>query len=215
MDVAVLVIAATGTLLLFLSMVRLRKRRWGAATRNGVLGLLLLAAAGLILGVAANLYTYSRLTYEQEVADISFRRIAPLHYAAQLTLLETERERSFEIRGNEWQVDARIIKWHGLANLLGLDTHFRLERISGRYADVEHEATEPRTVYALADNPGLDLWRMTNNLPGWLAVVDAQYGNAAFLPMAEGARYRISVSQSGLVARPLNDAAQQAVASWE
>lgn len=215
MDVAVLVIAATGTLLLFLSMVRLRKRRWGAATRNGVLGLLLLAAAGLILGVAANLYTYSRLTYEQEVADISFRRIAPLHYAAQLTLLETERERSFEIRGNEWQVDARIIKWHGLANLLGLDTHFRLERISGRYADVEHEATEPRTVYALADNPGLDLWRMTNNLPGWLAVVDAQYGNAAFLPMAEGAHYRISVSQSGLVARPLNDAARQAVASWE
>ena len=215
MDVAVLVIAATGTLLLVLAIARFRKRRWAAATRNGFFGLLLLAFAGLILGVAANLYTYSRLTYEQEVADISFRQIAPMHYAAQLTLLDTKRERSFEIRGGEWQVDARIVKWHSFANLLGLDTYFRLERLSGRYADVERETTQPRTVYALADNPGLDLWQMSSNLPGWLAVVDAQYGNATSLPMAEGARYRISVSQSGLVARPVNEAARQAVESWE
>ena len=215
MNVAVLVVAVAGTLLLFLAIVRFRKRRWAAATRNGVSGLLLLAFAGLILGVAANFYTYSRLTYEQNVADISFRQIAPTHFAAQLTLLETERERSFEIRGGEWQVDARIIKWHGLANLLGLDTHFRLERLSGRYADVEGETTQPRTVYDLADNPGLDLWQMTSKLPDWLAVVDAQYGNAAYLPMADGARYRISVGQSGLVARPINEAARQAVASWE
>ena len=138
-----------------------------------------------------------------------------MHYAATLDLLETERERNFEIRGSEWQVDARIIKWHGLANLLGLDTHFRLERLSGRYADVERETTQPRTVYALTDNPGLDMWHIASNLPDWLAVVDAQYGNAAYLPIAEGASYRISVSRSGLVARPLNEAARQAVESWE
>ena len=215
MNVVIAVIAVAGALFLFLAVVRLRKRRWAAATRNGFFGLLLLAFASLFLGVAANLYTYSRLTYEQEVADISFRQIAPMHYAATLDLLETERERNFEIRGSEWQVDARIIKWHGLANLLGLDTHFRLERLSGRYADVERETTQPRTVYALTDNPGLDMWHIASNLPDWLAVVDAQYGNATYLPIAEGARYRISVSRSGLVARPLNEAARQAVESWK
>ena len=57
MDVVIAVIAVAGALFLFLAVVRLRKRRWAAATRNGFFGLLLLAFASLILGVAANLYT--------------------------------------------------------------------------------------------------------------------------------------------------------------
>ncbi len=57
MDVVIAVIAVAGALFLFLAVVRLRKRRWAAATRNGFFGLLLLAFASLFLGVAANLYT--------------------------------------------------------------------------------------------------------------------------------------------------------------
>jgi hypothetical protein len=44
--------------------------------------------------------------------------------------------------------------------------------------------------------------------------MDALYGSATFLPMADGALYEIKVSQSGLVARPLNQAARDAVAGW-
>ena len=41
----------------------------------------------------------------------------------------------------------------------------------------------------------------------WVPWLDALYGSATFLPMADGALYEIKVSQSGLVARPLNQAA--------
>jgi hypothetical protein len=34
------------------------------------------------------------------------------------------------------------------------------------------------------------------------------------MPMQDGARYEVNVSQSGLVARPLNLAAQDAVGAW-
>jgi hypothetical protein len=40
------------------------------------------------------------------------------------------------------------------------------------------------------------------------------YGSATYLPMSDGALYEIKVSQSGLVARPMNQAAREAVSGW-
>ena len=45
--------------------------------------------------------------------------------------------------------------------------------------------------------------------------VDALYGSVAYVPMSDGASYQVVVSQNGLVARPLNDAARQAVGAWK
>jgi hypothetical protein len=44
--------------------------------------------------------------------------------------------------------------------------------------------------------------------------VDAVYGSATFLPMADKAAYAISASQTGLIARPLNEAARNAISGW-
>ena len=51
-------------------------------------------------------------------------------------------------------------------------------------------------------------------LARWLPFVDAVYGSATYLPMADGARYEISITQSGLIARPLNQAAEAAAGAW-
>ena len=49
---------------------------------------------------------------------------------------------------------------------------------------------------------------------GLVNAYDAVYGSAAYLPMSDGAEYRIWLSQSGLVARPLNAEADGAVRTW-
>ena len=112
------------------------------------------------------------------------------------------------LAGDEWQLDARVLKWKGWANLLGLDAQYRLERVSGRYRQIEQERKDERTVYALSENPGIDLWTMSIDHRRWLPFVDAVYGSAVYLPMADGARYEVSITQSGLVARPVNDVAE-------
>ena len=56
---------------------------------------------------------------------------------------------------------------------------------------------------------------LTLDKPGRLPFVDAVYGNAAYMPMSDGARYEISITQTGLIARPVNAAAQQAAGSWK
>ena len=53
--------------------------------------------------------------------------------------------RHFEVLGDEWQIDARVLKWRALGTLLGFDTVYRLERLSGRYGDVQPSAARPRT----------------------------------------------------------------------
>ena len=177
---------------------------------GGVL-LLAMTVAGL---VAANLFTYRRLTHEQEAARLTSRQLGERLYAVSLQTRKAP-PRHFQVRGDEWQIDARVLKWRAMGNLLGLDTLYRLERLSGRYGDVASERAAARTVYDLADDPGLDLWALTRRYQDYVPLADALYGSAAFVPMAEGAEYVVTVSASGLVVRPANDAARKALGGWK
>jgi hypothetical protein len=111
-------------------------------------------------------------------------------------------------------VDAHVLKWSALANWVGFDAAYRLDRISGRYTKVEDERSLPRTVYPLNPPDRLDIWELVRSNAGWLPWIDAVYGSATFLPMADGAVYEIKISESGLLARPVNDAARAAVGNW-
>ena len=180
-----------------------------AARALALLAALLLIAAGAAVAlVAAGLRGYERLTHEQPVAELEFTARGPQQYEATLTRLPGGERKRFLLAGDEWQLDARVLKWRGSANLLGLDARYRLERVSGRYRDVEQERHAPRSVFALGENSPLDLWVLAEAYPRWLPFVDAVYGSATYLPMAPGARYRVTLGQSGLIGRPLNDAAR-------
>jgi len=205
--------ALAGILLLIAAVRRLRTRGvLGGATR-GAAGLVLVLLSVCASLIAANLRTYQRLTFEQPAAELQLSRTAEREFNAVLTYPTGERA-NFALRGDEWQVDARVLKWHALANLVGFDTAYRLERIGGRYTRVEDERTQLRTVYSLNPPQRIDPWNLVHRFHSWIPWIDALYGSATYLPMADGALFEIKVSQSGLVARPLNQAARDAVGSW-
>lgn len=209
------VLGFLGLVFIGLAVSRTRRRRFAAAGAHGIAGCCLLLAGGALVAVAFNLHTYQRLTHEQSVAEIAFRQFEPNAYGATLSTAGGGEIKRFVIRGDEWQIDARVLKWHGFANLLGLDAHYRLERLSGRYARLSSERNGARTVYDLAPPAvGLDLWGVAKRYERWVPFTDAVYGSAAYLPMANGARYEVSISQSGLIARPANAAAEKAVSAW-
>lgn len=196
------------------SMRRLRRLRLvGGTFHLLVAGVVVLVAAGACL-VAANLYTYARLTHEQEAARVTTRQLAERQFALSLRTRDTP-ERHFSVHGDEWQIDARVLKWRALGTLLGFDTVYRLERLSGRYGDMQSERSAPRSVYDLAEDPGIDFWSVTRRYHQYMPLADALYGSAAYVPMAEGAEYAVTVSSSGLVVRPLNEAARKAVGGWK
>ena len=210
--VAIACFAFLGILLFILGIQRIWRRRIVAGSLEGLVGLLLFAVAALMMVISINLYTYDRLTHESKVADISFQKIGPQHFGS--TLKFKNKIQILDLRGDDWQIDARVLKWRGMAVLLGFNTLYRLDRLSGRYRDIEQERTAPRTVYSLSEGKGLDLWLMAKKCKGWIPWVDALYGSATYMPMVDGASYTVLVSFTGLLGRPNNEIALKAVSEW-
>jgi hypothetical protein len=209
----IVVFSLAGVLLLFAAVRRLRRRRLVGGALNGAAALVLIVLSVSAALIAVNLRTYQRLTFEAPAGELQLTRTGDREFNAVLSYPSGER-RYFALRGDEWQIDARVLKWRALANMMGFDTAYRLERISGRYTRIEDERDQPRTVYSLHAPQRIDPWELVHRYHSWIPWVDALYGSATFLPMADGALYDIHVSQSGLIARPLNQAARDAVGSW-
>ena len=197
-----------------LSMTRhARRRRPVRATRSLAGGVVSAAMGSASILLAFSYYGYGRLIDEQLVSRIEFSQTAPGAYTARV-MIDGKTDRLFALRGDEWQMDARVINWKPPATLLGLDPIYQLDRLSGRYSDIEKEMTEERTVHALSDELMLDVWRVARKFPLLMPGVDAYYGTATYLPMADGARFEVTMSRTALMARPVNAAARAAVGEW-
>jgi hypothetical protein len=210
------VVAACGVLglLFLLACARcLHRRRYAALTVHGLASLAFFLAAAVVTLLGLSLLTYERLTREQPVLRARFAQAAPQQYNVTLAYPSGKVD-GYVLSGDEWQIDARVIKWRAIGNLLGFDTAYRLQRISGRYGDLERERAAAPTVYALNPPERIDVWQLLRAWRAYIPWVDAVYGSAIYLPMADGADYEVFVTPTGLLVRPLNAAARGAVAGW-
>lgn len=177
-------------------------------------GGLLCCLATLLIALLINIASYARLTYEQPVAEVAFTRLAPQTFQANVTFVQEQRQQEFKLKGDEWQLDAKVLKWKSYANLAGLNTLYKLHRLSGRYSNLEQSNNQLATSYDLNADPGLDIWQLVRNYPHLLPISDAYYGSAVFVPMADQSRYKVFMTQSGLIARPANQHSQIHLRSW-
>ena len=190
--------------------------RWGTVFLQAFLGVACLLAASALGFVGVALTSYHRLAAEQAAAEVQIRKHADAdkHFTA-MVIYPSKDFQVYDLYGDEWQIDARVLQWHGLARVLGFDAMYRLERISGRYSGIAEEKSAKRTVHALAPPERYDLWQFAKNAKEWMPWVDALYGSAVFLPMADNTIFEVRVSPAGLVARPVNDEAKKAVGGWK
>ncbi|HEU4602840.1 MAG TPA: hypothetical protein VFS24_12755, partial [Steroidobacteraceae bacterium] len=110
-NAVVIVIAIFGLLLLALATQRLVRARFLAAGGSALAGLGLLGAAAVAFLITTNLHTYARLTHEEPVAEIVFEARGPQRFAATLTQVPSGEMQTFVLAGDEWQLDARVLKW--------------------------------------------------------------------------------------------------------
>ncbi len=190
-----------------------RRRRPVRATRSLAGGVVSGAMGSASILLAFSYYGYGRLIDEQLVGQIEFSQSAPGQYTARV-MIDGEMDRLLPLRGDEWQMDARVINWKPPATLLGLDPIYQLDRLSGRYSDIDDEMSEERTVHALSEDLTLDVWRVARKFPVLMPGVDAYYGTATYLPMADGAKFEVTLTRTALIARPINDTAREAVGQW-
>lgn len=191
---------------------------------RGVLGGGVFLGIGAVIGLLGlNIQTYHRLTYERPVANIEIRQLGPQLFEATVTEPPSENDpdgstRVFEVHGDEWRMEARVLVWKPWANILGLDSQYRLDRFSGRYTDTQDELNAERSVYDIRPErqSGIDLWPIVDEVSQYAPLVDTRYGSGAYMPMADGARYEVRITRNGLIARPTNEVAAEASSSgWQ
>lgn len=176
-------------------------------------GLLMFCAFLIVLLIYSNLHTYQRLSHESAIADVYVRELGPQKFQLSLSFSNADSDQHYYVlEGDQWQLDARVLKWKGWANLIGLDSYYQLDRLSGRYADANEARKRQPSVHDLSvESHGLDIWKMKQLLRDRIGFVDALFGQGVFMPMVDGAHFRVSIGQQGLITRPVNDAARNVV----
>jgi len=163
-------------------------------------GLLLLSLGALAGTVAIGTQGYRALTREDLAARLTVRPAGPQRFVATVRFPDG-REATFDLAGDEIYVDAHILKWKPLANVLGLHTAYELDRVAGRYQSIEQERSALRTVHSLAQDKPLDLFRLRQRYAFLGTLLDAEYGSATFVSVTRPAELELRVSTSGLLMR--------------
>ncbi len=176
--------------------------------------ILLLTGTAALLG-GLDLIGYKKILAEEPIVTLEFQQSGVRQY--QVNIIDNEGRQSLRaLTGDEWQLDVRLIKWGDALAALGVSPLYRLDRLSGRYADVREEISQKKSAHGFdqTNGYGIDIWSLARRFPQLRGMIDTQYGSATFLPMADGAIYRISINGAGLVARPVNEEARTVVANW-
>ena len=201
LSIAAVVLAALGLTLVIAGLRALLQARFWRFTTRTLAGLLLVVSGAMAGAVAIGIQGYQALTHEELAARVEIVPLGDKRFEARFTFPDS-RVRTFELLGDELYVDAHILKWKSHANLLGLHTMWDLDRVSGRYRDVDQERTAARTVYSLGAKPAVDLFALRHRFAALAPLLDAEYGSATFVPASGAAQLDLFVSTSGLLLRP-------------
>ena len=206
-------LALFAVIIIFVALKILFGRAWFLAWLRGTASLFAIVFSLMIVAFAWDFLTYNVISQDKTVATVSVIEIGDQKFQLDVALPEGD-TLSYEINGDLWQIDARLISWVGLMDLIGLEPGYRLDRLSGRYISLEQERNAVRTVYNISnDYSVIDVWSVINS-NSWLPWVNAKYGSATYLPMKDGALYSVTLAQQGLIARPLNESAEKAIDTW-
>ena len=165
------------------------------------LGVVVVLAALSIVLLAATVYTYDRLTDETLIAELRFDATGDRQYVAHLRTGDRCADRSYPLFGDQWRVDAEFLKWKYWALLLGLDSHYRLDRLEGRYRSVADQNTQPNVAHGLSDRTAVDLVSLSESLGSWNFLLDATYGSSTYQEIDVDNVYYVYRTQTGIITR--------------
>jgi hypothetical protein len=192
--------ALLGLLCLGLGARVLRRRRLGATAAQFAAAAVLLTAGALLGVLALATQGYHGLTREKVAAVIRIEPTGPQAFEA--TVVRSDgREDRFRLVGDEVYVDAHILKWKPIANVLGLHTAYELDRVAGRYRSLEDEQHKARTVYSLSDAKMLNIFDLRRRYQLLAPLLDVEYGSATFVPADRRSVLEVRISTTGLLIR--------------
>lgn len=209
-------VALVGALMLFGGIGRVFKAKFTSGLFRVLFGGVALAGAAIFGLIGLNLQTYAQLTKERLAGQVVLTKATgadAFTYNASVDLADSGRLRGapvdFEVKGEHLRIEGPVLKWKGWANVLGLDSVFRVDHIEGVYVDTDcqnrfyagrqdlNEKGGPKDQFTSIRNLG-ESWKLVN-------AADVLYIDGPRVPMADGAVYNIKATQAGFELEPDGD----------
>jgi hypothetical protein len=215
---APLAVAVLAIVLLLRALFHLANGRFGHGGLHAAGGTVLALGALCVGLVVLNTQNFARLTYERAVAEVTVAALDPGDRRYRVTVRRLDGSDitvGCVVQGDEWQISARVQKWQPWANIMGLDSTYALDQIANKYFTAARGNGHLITACDLSGPmPGADRL-MPQSWTEWLMahayVEQRRFGSAVYMPLVDGAIYRVTMTQSGLNAEAVNPIAQSAV----
>jgi hypothetical protein len=195
-----LLFALLGVIFLITTIVGIKRRRFLSAAANSMTLLLMLALSALFAVLSISILGYRALTKEEIAAIVQIDPLGEHKFRARFSV-PSGSDKIFFLSGDQLYVDAHILKWKPLANLLGLHTSYELDRVAGRYAMLQDEKNEPHTVYSLSKDRILNMFEIRRRFAALSLLLDAEYGSATYIDVNNAEELKVMVSTTGLLIR--------------
>lgn len=145
-------------------------------------------------------FVYSRFDAESVIAELEFQPVDEQSFIALLSTDDLCTTNTYLLKGDQWQLDAQFLKWHGIGVLLGLDSRYRLDRLNGRFENITQQTATPPTSHDLKTKIAVDWFSLGKNDAHGL-MIDSQYGSSVYMRIDPALRYRVFKTEDGLIAR--------------
>lgn len=182
------------------SIMALKRRHFGQLATHLAMSFCFVLLGGIFGLGAISVQGYKALTFEQLAATVTIESKGDAQFSAQFVFPDGTRQ-THTLSGNQLLVDAHILKWKPIANILGFHTNYKLARVSGRYLALEDEQSKTRTIYSLSKEQPVDIFELRKQFSNLQFLLDAEYGSASFVPAQKSQQYALMVSTSGLLFR--------------
>jgi hypothetical protein len=172
-----------------------------------VFAIALFAVGGFFAALSIGTQGYRALTREEVAAIVETQPLGAQRFRVRVRFPDG-RVAAHTLAGDELYVDAHILKWNPIVNFLGLHTAYELDRVGGRYRQLNDEQNAPRTIYALGDRKPVDMFNLRRRYAMLAPLLDTEYGSATFVAVDQPATLEVRVSTTGLLIRKVGNVGQ-------
>lgn len=183
----------------------LLNRTWFLGFIRGNIGVALLLGAAFFALAAINIATYSSVSENKVIANISFKQVDAQTFSVQVTDSNSGKQHKISVEGDLWSISARQ-----LSLLMSAEYFYQLDHIEGRFYTLEQQkrAGDSR-VFFPSKSMGINLWQQFNKR--YSPLIAASYKSSAFIPIADDALFSVSIRADRLSVLAMNTAAKKAV----
>lgn len=195
-----------GVLMLIGGIGRVFKAKFASGTFRVLFGGLTLAGAAIIGLVGLNLQTYVALSKERVAGKVTLTKVSDFNYTATIDLADNgvfrNQPKDYQVTGELVNVGGPVVKFKPWANVIGMDSIFRVETVGGSYFDPDcTNAYHPRVESAADPDKGSLMkvlgssWKLTN-------ATDVIHESTSGQAMGDGAIYFIKATQGAFELEP-------------